>query len=398
MSSFAESVGSMAAKEKESDNKRKNSARLASWLNLVGGASGFTALHKVDLGSQVFTVAQIVTYMETLAQDNPKFLTFRLSVVFTQKLSLLVQALVGNPNVTAVDHTTRVFVSDFWDVSPQDNKKPRTTLALYFVVQALRAAATVLDLLISSHPQVSDFPTYEELFAPVTTFMANQASGLDDNCMVHFGEFFFYQVFQSAFFSLVPHEGLSVTKGKVQAVVTATMLSKDHFAFALDYSRNMLHAQQLEVRVMGRVNPDAPRLTTGALAGGTAQLVLSPPAPTVYPARAGGGAHSKKRDTDAKATSPAPSPEKRPKGNDPPPRVMPCRSDLGMALKVPGVLPCSRGAACLFQHCANIRSFIGSYGKVVLGKHIAGLPDSFRQAGGGADLTRQDYAIKWAQQ
>jgi len=33
-----------------------------------------------------------------------------------------------------------------------------------------------------------------------------------------------------------------------------------------------------------------------------------------------------------------------------------------------------------------------------LGKHIAGLPDSFRQAGGGADLTRQDYAIKWAQQ
>ena len=36
MSSFAESVGSMAAKEKESDNRRKNSARLASWLNLVG--------------------------------------------------------------------------------------------------------------------------------------------------------------------------------------------------------------------------------------------------------------------------------------------------------------------------------------------------------------------------
>ena len=150
MSWFAESVGSMAAKEKESDSKRKNSAKFASWVKL--GASGFTALHKVDLGSQVFTVAQIVTYMETLAQDNPKFLTFRLSVVLTQKLALLVQALVGNPNVTAVDHTTRVFVSDFWDVSPQDNKKPRTTLALYFVGRALRAAATVLDLLVSSQP------------------------------------------------------------------------------------------------------------------------------------------------------------------------------------------------------------------------------------------------------
>ena len=76
---------------------------------------------------------------------------------------------------------------------------------------------------------------------------------------------------------------------------------------------------------------------------------------------------------------------------------MPCRSDLDMALEVPGALPCSRGSACLFQHCVRIFSFIGTYGKAVLGKHIAGLPDSFLQAGGGADLTIHDYAITWVQ-
>jgi len=45
-----------------------------------------------------------------------------------------------------------------------------------------------------------------------------------------------------------------------------------------------------------------------------------------------------------------------------------------------------------------ISSVIGTFGKPSLTAHIAGLPESFRQGGGGVELTRASYQAEEAKQ
>jgi len=386
--SVGEDFARTTVQAEEDKNLKKNSLKFATYLNLLGGRSGFEAFHRASLVSQAFTLPQITSSFENIANASDLYFTFRLSTAFTVKLSVFIQGLAGSPNLLTLEHDKKLFVSDFWDTTMIRASAPRTTLDCTSLVQALRAFTTVLDLLLADHPEVMFHTSYADMFAPVLLFMSNCMNGLEPKALAHFVEVLFFNVFQNGFYALAPHTGLAETKQKVQAVVSTTMAATRRLDFAVTYMQNMAHAQGVEARARNRVNIGADRLATGPTV-----IDLSTSPPGIKPP-AGGG---KKRDQTPPARPDTASPgDKKPKnaaGNK-----APCRSNLGESLKVPGALPCSRGTACAYQHCSNIRVFIGTFGKPFLNTHIAGLPELFRQGGGGVDLTRAAYQAEWAKQ
>ena len=374
------------AEAEEEKNLKRNALKFATYLNLLGGLPGFESFHGVSLGSQAFNLAQIQASFENIANANEKFFTFRLSTAFAAKLSAFIQGSVGNPNIVTTEHEKKLFVSDFWDVKMIKAGAARTTLACTSLEQALLAFATVLDLLLEAHPESHLHTSYVDMFAPVRSFMSNCLNGLEPQALAHFVEVLFYNVFQHGFYALAPHTGLTETKQRVQCLITSAMASTRRSDFAVTYMQNMAHAQGVEARARNRVNTGAERLATGP---SVIDLSTSPPA--INPS-AGGG---KRLPAPAKHDPNSPG-DKRPKqlsGTRPP-----CRANLGEALKVPGALACTRGTACTYQHCTNLRVFIGTFGKPSLAAHIAGLPDSFRQGGGGVELTRASYQAEWIKQ
>jgi hypothetical protein len=374
------------AEAEEEKNLKKNALKFATYLNLLGGLPGFESFHRASLGSQAFTLPQIQASFENIANANEQFYTFRLSTAFAAKLSVFIQGSAGNPNIGTLEHAKKLFVSDFWDTTMIRASAHRTTLDCTALVQALLAFATVLDLLLEAHPEFRFHVPYVDMFAPVLSFMSNCMNGLEPKALAHFVEVLFYNVFQLGLYALAPHTGLTETKQRIQCVITNTMESTRRTDFAVTYMQNMAHAQGVEARARNRVNTGAERLATGPTV-----IDLSTSPPLIKPP-AGGG----KRPPAPGKPDPNSPGDKRPKQL--PGARPPCRANLGEALKVPGALPCTRGTACTYQHCTNIRVFIGTFGKPSLAAHIAGLPDTFRQGGGGVDLTKASYQAEWSKQ
>ena len=110
---------------------------------------------------------------------------------------------------------------------------PRTTLDCTSLVQALRAFTTVLDLLLADHPEVLFHVSYLDRFAPVLSFMSNCMNGLEPIALAHFVEVLFFNVFQNVFYALAPDTGLTETKQKVQAVISAAVAATRRPGFAV---------------------------------------------------------------------------------------------------------------------------------------------------------------------
>ena len=321
---------------------KKNALKFATYLNLLGGLPGFEAFHRASLGSQAFTLPQITASFENIANANEQFFTFRLSAAFTANLSAFIQGSVGSPNIATLEHDKKLFVSDFWDTTMIRASAPRTTLDCTSLVQALLAFATVLDPLLEDHPESRFHISYVDMFAPVLSFMSNCMNGLEPKALAHFVEVLFYNIFQFGFYALAPHTGLSETKQRVQSVITTAMASTRRTDFAVTYMlQNMAHAQGVEARARNRVNTGAERLATGP---SVIDLSTSPPLASRPPA---GGGKRPPAPAAAKADPNSPGDKQRPSQEAASARARspaPCRAtNLGEALRVPGVLPCTRG-------------------------------------------------------
>ena len=327
--SVGEDFARTTAQAEEDKNIKKNSLKFASYLNLLGGLPGFEAFHRVSLGSQAFTLLQITASFENIANTNELFFTFGLFTAFTGKLPAFIQGLVGSPNILTLEHDMKLFVSDFWDTTMIRASAPRTSLDCTSLVQALRAFTTVLDLLLADHPEAQAHTSYVDMFSSVFSFISNCMNGVEPKALAHFVEVLFYNVFQFGFYALAPHTGLAETKQKVQGVVSTAMAATRRPDFAVTYMQNMAHAQVVEARVRNRVNMGAERLATGP-----AVIDLSTSLPAIKPPAGG-----KKRDqTPPPKTNLNLPGDKRSKQATGTTTKLPCRANLGEALKVAGAL------------------------------------------------------------
>ena len=386
--SVGEDFARTTVQAEEDKNLKKNALKFATYLNLLGGRPGFEAFHRVSLASQAFTLPQITASFENIANASELYFTFRLSTAFTAKLSVFIQGLAGSPNLFTLEHDKKLFVSDFWDTTMIRASAPRTTLDCTSLVQALRAFTTVLDLLLADHPEVLFHVSYVDMFAPVLLFMSNCMNGLEPKALAHFVEVLFFNVFQNGFYALAPDTGLAETKQKVQAVVSTTMAATRRPDFAVTYMQNMAHAQGVEARARNRVNIGAERLATGP---SVIDLSTSPPRHQA-PGR---------RRQEERPDAPSKDRPSVPRRQEAQARCGKQTPLPGQLRRVPQSTRCvtvTRGTAYAYQHCSNIRVFIGTFGKPFLTTHIAGLPDSFRQGGGGVELTRTGYQAEWAKQ